>query len=464
MDLKELRELLKSKDARWSIPDDLPDRLDADELSAEYGTGALPLPPGMLTARRPRMRYAPEGRFHLWQPNVFPRLRDGFPQLPQTWDWRNVNDENWVVPIRNQGGCGSCVAFASIAALEAHWRIHRAQAGLDLDLSEAGLFFVNNRQCNPGDLHYGWWVPAALDFLVDEGTCYEVNYPYRPENQTAQLVEGTEYTLKIHGYDSTSSHDLVKRWLCEEGPLVACFTVYEDFMAYWRGGANGVYSHITGEYRGGHCVLTVGYDDDQSCWICKNSWTPMGGGDGFFQIEYNQCGIDDRMYLMQDVYEVFTHDELPYDPRKLRYVNEGERGWLLTDGTSRMKMFDNKEDARNGLRVARRHTRHGFIGRDNPRSNRIDYITEYWAGHSGLPYEPLTKTDCIPYSPNNVVAEDLDEQGWRLREGDHWMLLAHDMNDALSVLRLIERHSRMCFIGRDNNRPDRKRYIMTYWE
>lgn len=172
MDLKELRELLKSKDARWSIPDDLPDRLDADELSAEYGMGALPLPPGMLTARRPRMRYAPEGRFHLWQPNVFPRLRDAFPQLPQTWDWRNVNDENWVVPIRNQGGCGSCVAFASIAALEAHWRIHRAQAGLDLDLSEAGLFFVNNRQCNPGDLHYGWWVPAALDFLVDEGTCY----------------------------------------------------------------------------------------------------------------------------------------------------------------------------------------------------------------------------------------------------------------------------------------------------
>jgi hypothetical protein len=94
----------------------------------------------------------------------------------------------------------------------------------------------------------------------------------------------------------------------------------------------------------------------------------------------------------------------------------------------------------------------------------MDYITEYWTGDSGLPHEPLTKTGCISYNPSDVVAEDLDEQGWRLREGDHWMLLAHDMNDALAVLRLIERHTRMCFIGRGNRRPNRKRYIMTYWE
>lgn len=464
MDLKELRTLLKSKDARWSVPDDLGDQLDMEKLSAEYGTGGLPLPPGTLTARQPRIRHVADGRFLLWQPNVFPLMREAVPQLPQTWDWRNVNNRNWITPVRDQGGCGSCAAFATIAALEAHWRIQTEQPDLDIDLSEAALFFTNNRQCSAGDPNYGWWNPAALDFLVDEGACYEVNYPYRPVNQTAQLVEGTEWSLRIRGYDSTSSHDLMKRWLCEEGPLITSFYVYRDFMAYWSGGARGVYSHVDGDLVGGHWVLTVGYDDAQSCWICKNSWVPRNDNDGFFRIEYNQCSIDDRMYLIQDVYEVFTHDELPYDPRKLRFVNEGARGWLLTDGVSRIKMFDNKEDARNGLRVARRHTRHGFVGRDNPRPNRMDYITEYWAGHSGLPYEPLTKTDCIPYNPNDVVAEDLDEQGWRLREGDHWMLLAHDMNDALAVLRLIERHSRICFIGRDNKRQNRKSYIMTYWE
>ncbi len=170
------------------------------------------------------------------------------------------------------------------------------------------------------------------------------------------------------------------------------------------------------------------------------------------------------MYLPQDAYDVTTVDELPYHPTRLRILDEGAKGWLLTDGVSRMKMFDNKEDARNGLCVARRHNRHGFVGRDNPRTNRIDYITEYWAGNSGLPPMPLTKTDCIPYSPNNVVAEDLDAKGWRIKDGRHWMLLAHDLNDALAILRIVERHTRMCFIGRGNKRPNRKSYIMTYWE
>ena len=81
-----------------------------------------------------------------------------------------------------------------------------------------------------------------------------------------------------------------------------------------------------------------------------------------------------------------------------------------------------------------------------------------------MPHEPLTKVDGIPYNPTNVVAEDLDADGWRLKEGDHWMLMAHDMNDALSILRIVERHTRMCFIGRDNKRSNRKSYIMTYWE
>lgn len=465
MDLKKLRTSLHEAEVEWSVPEELGDHLDVAESAAEYGLGSLPLPAGTLTARMPRMRSPEDAPFREWSPEVLPILWPLVQVLPKSWDWRNVRDHNWVMPLRNQGGCGACIAFATAAAVESHWRIQNGRADLNLDLSEAGLFFTNNRQCNPGDPRYGWHLPAALDFMIDEGACFELNYPYLPVNQKALLVEGTERTLKLRGYDSTSKRDQMKRWLFEEGPLAADYIVYQDFIAYWNGGASGVYSHVTGSLLGGHAVLVVGYDDTQSCWICKNSWTPRAGGDGFFRIKYGQCGMDDRMYLIQDLYQVYTVDELPYDPRKLRIVNEGARGWLLTDGRSRMKMFDNKEDARNGLRVARRHTRHGFVGRDNPRgAKRIDYITEYWTGNSGLPHEPLTKTDCLGYNPNNVVAEDLDADGWRLRDGNHWMLLAHDLNDALAILRLVERHTRMCFIGRDNTRPDRKRYIMTYWE
>jgi len=44
------------------------------------------------------------------------------------------------------------------------------------------------------------------------------------------------------------------------------------------------------------------------------------------------------------------------------------------------------------------------------------------------------------------------------------ILQADDMNDALAVVGIVERHTRMCFIGRGNRRPNRKSYIMTYWE
>ena len=464
MKIKELRRILKEGKAKWAIPAGIADETEVEAISQQFALGGLPPAPGALTARLPRMRKPADAGFALWQPNTHRLVRPTVKALPKSWDWRNVKSHNWVSLPKNQGGCGSCVAFGVSAALESHQRIETSKASLAIDTSEANLFFVNERQCNPGDPRYGWWIPEALDYLVDQGTCREENYPYRDANQNAELVLGTENTWKITGYDSTSDTAQMKRWLCEDGPLVTGYTVYQDWDVYWNSGANGVYTHHTGNVRGGHVVAVIGYDDAQSCWICKNSWGQTHGNDGCFRIGYGQCGIDSRMYLIQDVYDVVTRDELAYNPKALRIVDEGANGWLLTDGVSRMKMLDNKEDARNALLVARRHTRHGFVGRDNPRPNRIDYITEYWAGSSGLPHEPLTKVDAIPYNPTKVVAEDIDADGWRLKEGNHWMLLAHDLNDALAILRVVERYTKMCFIGRNNHRPNRKSYIMTYWE
>lgn len=48
--------------------------------------------------------------------------------LPTEFDWRNVNGQNFVSPIRNQGTCGSCYAFASMAMLEARVRVESGNA------------------------------------------------------------------------------------------------------------------------------------------------------------------------------------------------------------------------------------------------------------------------------------------------------------------------------------------------
>ena len=94
----------------------------------------------------------------------------------------------------------------------------------------------------------------------------------------------------------------MKDWLSTNGPLVACFTVYDDFFAY----KSGVYRHVQGNLAGGHCVCCVGYDDSVRAWICKNSWGKDWGDEGYFLIAYGDCGIDARMWAVEVPKQVVT--------------------------------------------------------------------------------------------------------------------------------------------------------------
>jgi hypothetical protein len=155
-------------------------------------------------------------------------------------------------------------------------------------------------------------------------------------------------------------------------------------------------------------------------------------------------------------------DCLTYNPRNLRIVNEGSRGWLLTDGVSRMHILDNRRDAERALALTRRHMGHCFIGRDNTRPNRKDYIVEYWSGGAGI-LTVIDGEDCISYNPRSLRIVNEGANGWLLTDGRSRMLMLDNREDAEQALNLARRNSRQCFIGRDNTRPNRKDYILGYW-
>ncbi len=70
-------------------------------------------------------------------------------------------------------------------------------------------------------------------------------------------------------------------------PLLCSMLVYDDLRFY----TGGVYQHVSGAYLGGHAVVIVGWDDAESCWICKNSWGTDWGEDGYFRIRWEDCSI-----------------------------------------------------------------------------------------------------------------------------------------------------------------------------
>jgi C1A family cysteine protease len=201
---------------------------------------------------------------------------------PASYDWRNVGGKNFITPVRDQGGCGSCVAFGTTATVEGTFRVQRGDPNLAVDLSEAHLFYCvaksQGRNCGNG-----WWVGPALD-AYKNGIVDEPCFPYTAGDQNCNAI--------------TNAADM-KTWLSTKGPLATCFSVYNDFFSYH----SGVYKHVTGGLAGGHCVCCIGYDDAQGCWICKNSWGTGWGDAGFFRIAYGDCGIDSTMWAAEGIEE-----------------------------------------------------------------------------------------------------------------------------------------------------------------
>ncbi len=209
-----------------------------------------------------------------------------FPQAATLvqWDWRDHDGHNWVTGVRDQAGCGSCVCFGCMAAFEACMSITFDAPEPVYNLSEQHVF-----SCGGGSCEYGWNVPSCLNYIREMGAPDEECYPYRamddrPPNHGAPCDESCEdwpmRARKISQWGWVPSFNEVEiKNALMNGPLPVYLTVYSDFFAY----SSGVYVRTSETVEGGHIVCMVGWDDDENCWICKNSWGNWGE-DGYFRI------------------------------------------------------------------------------------------------------------------------------------------------------------------------------------
>lgn len=271
--------------------------------------------------RRQRLGYVPgpdEPSLEARETMALTMARDAVTALataPTMIDWRNKDGKNYVNGIKDQQNCGSCVAFGTAATMESRARITQtvpvnAPGGGALpDLSEAHLFYCGNT--NADACRNGWWPTAAIAFATNTGVVPASCLPYTPGNQPCKPCTNWQTMLtKIATSHTLTKIADMKQFLFAAGPLITCFTVYEDFYAY----TGGVYTHTSGAPEGGHCVSCVGFDDAKRAWLCKNSWGTGWGEGGFFWIGYGQCGIDATMWAV----DTFSQIYLP--PQRRRTV------------------------------------------------------------------------------------------------------------------------------------------------
>lgn len=207
--------------------------------------------------------------------------------LPKSVDWRK---KGAVTNVKNQGQCGSCWAFSTVAAVEG---INQIVTGNLTSLSEQELIDCDtkyNSGCNGGVMDY------AFAFIVSNaGLHTEQDYPYLMEEGTCEDKKDLE-VVTISGYEDVPQNDeqsLLKA-LAHQPLSVAIEASGRDFQFYSGGVFDG---HCGSELD--HGVAAVGYGSSKGLnyIIVKNSWGSKWGEKGYIRMKRNTgkgeglCGL-----------------------------------------------------------------------------------------------------------------------------------------------------------------------------
>lgn len=208
--------------------------------------------------------------------------------VPAALDWR---EKNFVTSVKDQMDCGSCYAFSTLGAVEAHYL---KETGTEIDLSEQEIVdcVTENNGCSGGSL------PMTLWYLVNNYVSYEESYPYVNNNGGSCKDNTTKVDFKLFSYAVVhpSTEENLMKAVTQIGPVqITIDYLLESFMHY----KGGIYNDpACGKHEFSHAMLVVGYGHDDKTgldyWILKNSFTETWGENGYMRVIRNHnnfCGL-----------------------------------------------------------------------------------------------------------------------------------------------------------------------------
>jgi len=194
-----------------------------------------------------------------------------------------------VGPIRNQGQCGACWAFATVETFEDRLCVAGKSTPLVARSAQYLLDCAPNQSgCNGGYPSYAW------QYLVSNGAPSESCYGYSALKKScpAKCANGAALNnVKASTVVTYKSVAAVKSDLQTYGPVSTWMAVYQDFYYY----KSGVYQPTTNSFLGYHAVKVIGWGVDTyygNYWIAQNSWGTSWGEKGYFRIKAGTSMFD----------------------------------------------------------------------------------------------------------------------------------------------------------------------------
>ena len=214
-----------------------------------------------------------------------------FAAYPDSLDWRIKGAVN---NIKDQGSCGSCWAFSTVANLEgAYFVAHNILPKLSdqqlVDCDHGCMVIDGELCCNQGC--NGGLPLVALQYVKKNGMMSEADYAYSGTS-TSCKYDATKAIYKFADSERIDSdEDSIVAALNKFGPV----SVGVD-ATYWSFYNQGVYDTLCSSTALNHGVAIVGYgaQGDIKYWIIRNSWGTGWGENGYMKLirGKNKCGVN----------------------------------------------------------------------------------------------------------------------------------------------------------------------------
>ena len=215
-------------------------------------------------------------------------------QPPQKTESTFSPEINWiekgkVLPVKDQGSCGSCWTFAATSTIEILYAIRE-------NLSPPNLVRMSEQQlvdcCTTTQSHgcSGGIVGEAFDYAKDKGLARSADYPYHAMNEDCK--DGSvKPVYKLDGYKNITAGDVdeMEKMIMDRSIAIGVAAGYFAFRFY----KSGVVDRGCPDYPINHGVAIVGAGNEggKDYWLVRNSWGGNWGANGYIKIARRGPGM-----------------------------------------------------------------------------------------------------------------------------------------------------------------------------